>query len=260
MNTDEAWEAWGREDPYFGVITDEKFRKGNLTGATRDEFFRSGELHVDYVHAAVQLYLGVDKRPDRILDFGCGVGRLAIPFARDATEVVAMDVSPSMLAEAKRNCEERSITNVTFALADDELSKVEGGFDLIHSILVFQHIPVERGRSILQRLLSRLNPGGVGVMDVTFAKTWFADSFGVEPQAEPTLGDALIKLTPFARSSRRGRTKAGEPEMQMNAYNLSEIFFMLSAANVINIHARLLNHGGEIGVLLFFQVPPQVRP
>jgi ubiquinone/menaquinone biosynthesis C-methylase UbiE len=53
-------------------------------------------------------------RPCRVLDFGCGVGRCTIPFARIAEEVVALDVSPSMLREAEKNCLERALDNVMF--------------------------------------------------------------------------------------------------------------------------------------------------
>lgn len=38
----------------------------------------------------------------RVLDFGCGIGRLAIALAPDAAEVIGIDVSPGMTAEAAR--------------------------------------------------------------------------------------------------------------------------------------------------------------
>ena len=31
MSTDRAWNEWGEKDPYFGVLTDDKFRRRNLT-------------------------------------------------------------------------------------------------------------------------------------------------------------------------------------------------------------------------------------
>ena len=49
MNTDYAWEAWGRRDPYFGVITDPRYRRGEMQEADKREFFESGHWHVNYV-------------------------------------------------------------------------------------------------------------------------------------------------------------------------------------------------------------------
>ena len=37
MSTDDAWEQWGRRDPYFGVITHAKFRRADMTKEALDE-------------------------------------------------------------------------------------------------------------------------------------------------------------------------------------------------------------------------------
>ena len=100
--------------------------------------------------------------PQRILDFGCGVGRVVIPFAQIAADVVGMDVSPSMLAEARSNCTAGGTTNVTLLRSDDILSTVEGTFDLVHSCIVLQHIEVPRGTALFAQLVRRIRPGGVG--------------------------------------------------------------------------------------------------
>lgn len=256
MNTDEAWEAWGKQDPYFGVITDPKFRKSNLDTATKDAFFLSGEHHIAYVKRAIHAHLGADFSPKRMLDFGCGVARLVIPFAAVSEQVVGLDVSPSMLAEARKNCDERALSNVTLALADDELSGLEGNFDFIHSVLVFQHIPVERGRAIFKRLLTRLSPGGIGMIDFTYGKDLFGDSFGAPPPPKPTsfLGETLKGISAITGIG-ENKPQSDDPEMLMHPYNLSEIFFILQEAGVANLHAQFLDHGGEHAAFLMFRMP-----
>ena len=253
MNTDTAWEAWGKQDPYFGVITDPRYRSGNLDEATKQEFFRSGDNHIEYVKLAVRAHLGMELSAERILDFGCGVGRLVIPFASGAVHVVGVDVSPSMLEEAQRNCDARCLKNVTFVLADDELSQVPGTFDMIHSALVFQHIPVARGREIFKRLLTKLDPGGIGMIDFTYGKDELADTFGVPPAPNLTsyLGDTLKGISSLAR----GADAKDDPEMLMHPYNLSEIFFILQEAGITNVHAQFLDHGGEHAAFLIFRKP-----
>src|SRR5277367_1629330 len=102
LSTDHEWEEWGRRDPYFGVLTHPRFRRANLTEAAKSEFFESGRLHVEYVMQVVRKHIDADFTPKRALDFGCGVGRILIPLAQVTQEVVGVDVSPSMLHEAKR--------------------------------------------------------------------------------------------------------------------------------------------------------------
>src|SRR5258708_37829538 len=82
MSTDVAWEEWGRRDPYFGVITDPKFRRGGLNEDAKREFFGDGETLVKYLFATIQRHIDPQFAPKNILDFGCGVGRLLVPFAR----------------------------------------------------------------------------------------------------------------------------------------------------------------------------------
>jgi SAM-dependent methyltransferase len=259
--TDIAWEEWGQQDPYFGVITDPRFRKENLTPETKQEFFHSGRLHVDAILALTRATIAPAFTPRRVLDFGCGVGRLVIPFASIADEVVGIDVSEAMLGEARENCLSRNISNVHLVISDDELSALEGSFDLIHSLLVFQHIPIVRGRLLLRGLLSRLAPGGVGVLDFTYGKSYFPESFG-----RPVRKKKGVIPTMYGKTMRGLRTiglaaptpendEATDPEMQMNAYNLSEIFFLLKEAGVISMHTQFMDHGGEQAVLLFFQKP-----
>ena len=166
MTTDSAWEAWGQKDPYYGVITNPKFRKSALTAEARKEFFESGHVHTDYVMLMIRQHVDPSFLPQSVLDFGCGVGRLVVPFAKLATQVVGMDVSSAMLLEARRNCDEQAISNVELLMSDDELATLGQTFDLIHSYIVFQHIPPDRGRTIFGKLLSHIAGGGVGAIHV----------------------------------------------------------------------------------------------
>lgn len=176
MNTDIEWEHWGEREPYFGVLTDEKFRSRNITDETKEEFFETGKKHVDYVINICRTHFDQSFSPKRILDFGCGVGRLVIPFAGIGKCVVGLDVSESMLKEAARNCNVYSVGNVELVKSDDNLSSLSGRFDLIHSFIVFQHIPVERGRLILGKLLSHLEEGGICAIQITYSKALFSNS------------------------------------------------------------------------------------
>jgi 2-polyprenyl-3-methyl-5-hydroxy-6-metoxy-1,4-benzoquinol methylase len=243
MSTDVAWEEWGRRDPYFGVITNPKFRRNGLNEDAKREFFGDGETLVNYLLATIHRHIDPQFTPKKILDFGCGVGRLLVPFARVAEEVVGLDVSPAMLEEARRNCEERHLRNVRLLPSDDDLSALSGSFDLIHSFIVFQHIPIRRGRAIFGKLLQHLRPGGVGAIHMTYSKTRFGSTHGVAPLESPSPAP-----TPQAIPAE------ADPEMQMNPYNMNEILFLLQCVGVQRTYVEFSDHGGELGVFLFFSV------
>lgn len=245
FTTDAAWEQWGRRDPYFGVITHPKYRRTEMTAADLQEFFDSGQGHVDYVLHTIRRHLDPTFAPKAILDFGCGVGRLLVPFASLAPDVVGLDVSPGMLLEARRNCEQRGLHSVRLLVSNDELNTLSDTFDLIHAFIVFQHIPIERGRDIFGRLLRHLRPGGVAAIHLTYSKKLFAATFGVAPVQPVTSG----------RKPRAPTTPDADPEIQMNSYNLNEILFLMQTFQVRSFHVDFTDHGGEFGVFLFFQSP-----
>lgn len=271
MSTDKAWQEWGERDPYFAVITLPEFRMGRIDDAARQRFFEMGAHHAKYVLALCRRHVDPQFAPKRVLDFGCGVGRVLLPFAQDAEEAVGVDISPAMLAEAQANAERMGIGNVTLLQSDDELTRLEGQFDLVHSAIVFQHIDVRRGRRLFARLLEHLAPGGIGAIQITYGKAAHADTFGqppappMEPAGPPpeTSGTTATGSAWWSRLTTRAvapvcaPTPPGQdPEMQMNPYNLTELAFMIQSAGVERMHTTFTDHGGELGVFLFFQKPP----
>jgi 2-polyprenyl-3-methyl-5-hydroxy-6-metoxy-1,4-benzoquinol methylase len=269
MNTDIEWEKWAKQDPYFGVILDEKFRSRNLTQQAKAEFLESGKNDVNHVLAICKRYFDNGFSPKRVLDFGCGVGRLVIPFAEIAEQVVGLDVSESMLEEARKNCSEHFVKNVSLLKSDDGLSSLTGYFDLIHSCIVFQHIPVERGKKIFANLLNHLEEGGIGAIQVTYAKA------GFEARNCPTLAKRLIqgmlgKVSQRIRNRGRSMIRAvvrpapgkyvgRDPEMQMNSYCLNYLYFLVQSAGVRNVQMEFTDHEGFLGIYMYFQKPRNVQ-
>jgi SAM-dependent methyltransferase len=263
MSTDLHWERWGARDPYFGVLTDPKFRTADITAEAKEEFFMTGRVHVDHVLNVCRAHLDSTFAPQRVLDFGCGVGRLVIPFAATAPDVVGMDISPSMLAEARRNCDERGAREARLVESDDLLSAAEGEFDLVHTCIVLQHIEVPRGRVLFQRLVDKVRPGGIGAMHVTFGWDVYAGNYGQPPApvAPATPGPlaqikagikGLVGMSDVA-SLALLTPPSEDPEMQMNFYNLSELLFILQQARCGHLYTELTDHGGALGAFMFFR-------
>jgi ubiquinone/menaquinone biosynthesis C-methylase UbiE len=99
----------------------------------------------------------------RILDVGCGPGRLSLPAAVRVGlegEVVALDIQPSMLQVLEARMAERGVTNVRTVLAGAGDGKVErGAFDRVLLVTVLGEIP--DGPRALREAFDALKPGGL---------------------------------------------------------------------------------------------------
>lgn len=244
-NTDKAWEMWGSKEPYFAVITYPKFRINNLNSEALHDFFSSGEQHINHVLNVVREQLNSNFSPKKAIDFGCGTGRLVIPLAKICNEVVGIDVSQSMLKETKKNCDAQSLYNVKFIKSDDELSQLLGSYDFIHSFIVFQHIPVNRGEKIISNLINHLSPLGVGVFHLTYNRNtsrlhkavhWFRRNI--------PLFHNLINVVQGKNFS--------EPMIQMNQYNLNRIFHIFQENGIKNVFSEFTCHGSVHEGMIFY--------
>lgn len=218
---------------------------GRLSVEARDKFFRSGVDHIDTMFSIIRQRLDPTFAPERVLDFGCGVGRLLLPLANRCREVTGCDVSSAMLAEARRNCDEAGASNVTLTQNDDDLQALDGGYDFIHSFIVLQHIAPNRGEHIVRKLVAKLCPGGIAMFHISY-------STGLTSRMKKTAywmrvavpgANMLLNLL-------RGKP-ADAPIMQMNTYSVTRLLDILRSGDCREVHVRFSDHGGARGVLLF---------
>jgi len=83
-----TWRPFGRVDPYYGVLSNEQFRADRLDATALEAFFQTGEDHVAWTIGSIRRLVAPEFEARRVLDFGCGVGRLVLPFARRASEEI----------------------------------------------------------------------------------------------------------------------------------------------------------------------------
>jgi SAM-dependent methyltransferase len=252
-HSDIAWERWGQQDPYFGVLTQDKYRKHKI-GESQAEFFESGEKHVTGVLDEIEKRFGGIHRA-RALDFGCGVGRLLIPLSRQFGRVTGVDVSKAMLEETSRNLSERQIENVELVESDDELSKLGSAkFDFIHTFIVLQHIAPKRGYVIMQNLLQHLAPGGAFFMHVSLRSIdssvkgrlrWLRNLVrfvrGHFPYAHVPINVIL-------------RREPSEPAMEMNDYDLVRTLSIFKKAGAEKVITELETHGTYLSARFYSKI------
>jgi cyclopropane fatty-acyl-phospholipid synthase-like methyltransferase len=247
LSTDKDWEYFGKNDPYYGVFSNEKFRVGNYEGH-KDDFFRSGEEWVAHVCKKIEQVTGSAFKPTKVLDFGCGVGRVLIPLARRFESAVGLDVSDSYLRLCQENLKATGLAHVVLRKSDDNLTEIQNQkFDLIHSCHVLQHISVKRGLKIFSKILDSLHPAGIGVVHFPFSRnrSFFRKLMNHLRKYAP--------VTNYILNVFYGR-KFFEPVMQMNTYPLEKIIQILMCNQISKVYCEFDEESsGYVSVVLYFQ-------
>ena len=241
----QTWEKLGKIAPYYSVLTAEKFKPENLSAENLTAFFDSGREHVARLMEIVR-ELSPEFTPRAVVDFGCGVGRITIPVAEISSRVIAVDISNQMLEQARKNCQSRDITNVTYMTTDDFLRLPDATVNFVHSFIVLQHVAAGEGYAIIAKLISVLENRGIGAIHVTFGDdrsrlrrllSWI--KFNVP---------GIAQLQNLLR-----RRPADYPPMRMYSYNLDRIFRMLQEGGCHKVKPYFTDHGRHLGVFLIFE-------
>jgi SAM-dependent methyltransferase len=101
--------------------------------------------------------------PQRVLDLGCGDGRLTalvLDARPEVSNTVALDSSPAMLARAR----ERFVDDPRVDVIDADLAAPIaplGEFDVVVSGFAIHHLVDERKVALLHEVAAQLRPGGV---------------------------------------------------------------------------------------------------
>ena len=233
------WQAIAATEPWYGVLSAPEFLKRNLTSDAQEMFYAQGRSEMAEVVNVLETNFA-PFQPKVGVDFGSGLGRLAIPMASICQNVWGLDVAPAMCEEATRQARARGVRQHV----DFRLDLPEGvAVDWINSYIVFQHILPRTGYSLIQRLLERLNLGGHASVQFTFAHD---------------LRDNVTLLRDMTSWRFDGETltvledksyEAGH--MSMYDYDLNKVLMIFARAGVRDIHLRHTDHGGVHGFWVF---------
>src|SRR5580658_7449322 len=211
------WDQRARENARHYVVT------GNEDW-TDEAFFASGENTVaeEILTDLTNICQGKAPGDMRVLEIGCGAGRVTRALARLFGEVHAVDVSGEMVRLAKEALKEHPNAFVYQNNGKDLTVVPEMPFDFAFSFIVFQHIPShEIIENYIKEVHRLLRPGalfkfqvqGGNVMDPTKPDdTWVGAPFserqavdmafrcGFEPRYRYGAGDQYFWLWFFKRA------------------------------------------------------------
>lgn len=175
------WDSRALSAPRYFIATGEQAR-------TEEAFFQSGEANVsEHILSDMEnICQGREPGAMRIVEIGCGAGRLTRALAAIFGEIHAVDVSAEMIRLAGENV--GALPNVRLYMNNGaDLSVLPSlTFDFAFSFLVFQHIPEA---SIIESYVCEVHrvlvPGGLFKFQVeggpappdASAGTWHGVSF-----------------------------------------------------------------------------------
>ncbi|MDW8130726.1 MAG: class I SAM-dependent methyltransferase [Bryobacterales bacterium] len=177
----EDWNRRAREDAKYYVAFGRR-------GQDDEEFFASGrELAQTLAREFRRLPPG-NPRARRVLEIGCGLGRLMMHLAVHCGEIHGVDVSDEMVRLAREKLAGIPHAHVHVNSGADLAPFADDSFDFLYSYAVFQHIPSRQTVfCYLKEAWRVLKPGGVfrfqlnGLPGMTEgADTWYGVSISAE--------------------------------------------------------------------------------
>lgn len=152
-----------------------------------------------YDRAVPRMIKSLEPKPDSvILDAGCGPGVHSVRAAKLGFRVHAVDISTTVIEEARRRAEAAGVNErVTFEQADlTRLQFADASFDCVFSWGVIIHIPDIA--AALHELARVVKPGGRLALQVTNRRAW-------DHKAEWLARNALRKPGPPFQEGPLGR-------------------------------------------------------
>ena len=160
-----TWTALGQEKPHWSVLSSENFLPGRIE-ETKASFYASGVRDWDHIATSLARHGRTPAEFARVLEYGCGVGRVTPHLAKHFAHVTGIDISAAHLDMARQAASDAGNANTDFMLARAPDFGMTTPFDLWFSYIVLQHNPPPVMAMILRRALTLLAPRGIAIFQL----------------------------------------------------------------------------------------------
>ncbi len=233
------WDRWAKENPYYAVLTNSQYLASSLDENAKQTFLGSGRDHVEKVWNR----LGLEAESTssyKILDFGCGVGRVAIPLSKRCQSLDAVDISSAMLSLARSAAQDSGVANIEFKHLSAWLEDSDQGlYDLVHSALVFQHVASSEALKLCRQVLNRLKPGGK-----FFLHFAIGEGIGWTGKIKHLLLRHIFVFRYLA--NQRSGHPIDAPLMEMFSVDLNQLLLLFYEFQCSSFDMQLVDHGGVL--------------
>lgn len=135
------WEKRAKTDPLYVIATG--------PSESEESFWNSGISDCEKIigkNSKIFFDITSNQIPKqmKVLEIGCGIGRILIPMSEVFGEAIGIDIAPEMVRIGKEktakipNCKILECTGIDLSLFSDNY------FDFCYSFIVFQHIPEKK--------------------------------------------------------------------------------------------------------------------
>ena len=247
LESDADWLYWGQTDPLWAIATEAGRQRDGVRPWKTDEFCATGESDWQDFRSQWSQY-GLDLR--HCVDIGCGAGRITGPLALHAQQVSGVDVSPGMLAHARKLV---SAKNVEFFLtAGVKLPHSRESTTAVFSAHVLQHLD---GPEVILEYFREfwriLEPGGTLMIHLPLYE-WPSNG-RIARFLQVLLPPLLLMSRTLAWSKRMLRI----PTMRMTAVRQQWLSPALSGLDFRDIQFRTfpLSRSGDLHSFVFARKP-----
>jgi SAM-dependent methyltransferase len=198
---------------------------------SHEKVFESGYKRVATISEVMREQTGATLDGRRALDYGCGVGRLAIPLAGRCEHVYGLDISRPTLELAAANAREHEVANVEW-LEPEALAGLAGQYDFVITVHVLQHIRRRQGEQVFRQLVGGLRADGVGWIGLVLRP--------------PHPLRSVLRHTWRTREAERPKRKSGIYEPALDALRIWDLshHYMMRCSYSLNRLGRLLAEEG----------------
>jgi len=155
---------------HSGFTKPDQFQLQNVGASSWEEFLGHSERMTREIRQELLSLLGEFTGQQHILDFGCGVGRIALKlWCDEKLPTHGCDINPDAIAyldEQLKGGPELAVTNYT-----PPLPYPEDFFDAIFSISIWTHLPPSLQVPWLKEMHRIMKPGGYALISVSSAES-----------------------------------------------------------------------------------------